>query len=487
VLALRIIVEWDGTVVEDRLYRERDLVLVGSGPAATSVAPGPEGRYVAFVRRGETWAVHVPAGVCSAIDVPGEPLADGATGYKRTLSLTGVETARCGSLVFDDARGEVSGASRDASGEAVPSRMPATIVTFELCELGGASRRDGAIYGWAAAAIVLALVGGGTYKLSRVLGPGDRPQWGRPEPLASRDANMLRVKIGPDGKGASRPQAGRGATLRAPSKGTKKAQKKPPQVASVNKPHLGNRKAPKKIDPVAPPRAEMIEQAQAALLNADLRKAVEDFSKAEKEGPLDYDQLNWLGLAHYMQGSYDDAERVWSKARAMDPLRPDAINNLANVAKRRGDTAAEIVLINDALAVSPDDCHATNGLALALAKSTDPSERARAEAMLAKSDSACGGEYAYTSIQKAAMLSLSGDRDAAFAALETGLKRVDTLVPIKEYEVWTDLTIDPAFASLRGDARFGTLTTKYLPRAAKGVAPSRAQPESEVDHPTVPS
>ncbi len=138
-LALRIIVEWDGTVVEDRLYRERDLVLVGSGPAATSVAPGPDGRYVAFVRRGETWALHVPAGVCHAIDVPGEPLIDGASGYKRTLSLSGVETARCGSLVFDDA-----------------------IVTFELCDMGGASRRDRALFGWAAAAIVLALLCCGT-------------------------------------------------------------------------------------------------------------------------------------------------------------------------------------------------------------------------------------------------------------------------------------------------------------------------------------
>lgn len=440
-LALRIIVEWDGTVVEDRLYRERDLVLVGSGPAAQTVAPGPEGRYVAFVRRGDAWALHVPAGVVQAIDVPGEPLADGGQGYKRTLALAGVETARCGSLVFEDA-----------------------IVTFELCELGG-KRRDRALWGWATAAIVLALVGGSTYTLSRVIGPGDRPQWGRPEPLASRDANQLRVKIGPDGRGASRPQAGRGQMLRAPSKGTKKPQKKPPQLASVERRHLGNKKAPKKVDPAAKPRAELIEEAQAALLNADLREAVDEFSKADKDGPLDYDQLNWLGLAHYMQGSYDDAERTWQKARALDPMRPDAINNLANVAKRRGDTAAEIALINEALSLSPNDCHATNGLALALAKEND---RARAAAMLERSDEACGGGYAYTSIQKAALLSLSGDRDGAFRALENGLAHVDTLVPIKEFEVWTDLTLDPAFASLRGDARFTSLTTKYLPRATKG-------------------
>ncbi|HEX8952277.1 MAG TPA: tetratricopeptide repeat protein [Polyangia bacterium] len=443
-LALRIIVEWDGTVVEDRLYRERDLVLVGSGPAAQTVAPGPDGRYVAFVRRDNAWALHVPKGVVQAIDVPGEPLADGTDGYKRTLALAGVENARCGSLVFEDA-----------------------IVTFELCELGGKTR-DRALVGWATAAIVLALVGGGTYKLSRAIGPGDRPQWGRPEPLASRDASQLRVKIGPDGKGASRPQAGRGQMLRAPAKGTKKPQKKPPQLATVDKRHLGSQKAPKKLDPTAKPRAELIEQAQAALLNADLRQAVEGFSKADKDGPLDYDQLNWLGLAHYMQGSYDDAERTWQKARALDPLRPDAINNLANVAKRRGDTAAEIALINDALSLSPNDCHAQNGLALALAKSSDADERARAAAMLAKSDEACGGGYAYTSIQRAALLALSGERDGAFKELEAGLQHIDTLVPIKEFEVWTDLTLDPAFASLRGDARFSSLTTKYLPRATKG-------------------
>ncbi|MCA1665260.1 MAG: hypothetical protein LC659_13525, partial [Myxococcales bacterium] len=64
-----------------------------------------------------------PPGVCSAIDVPGEPLAGGESGYERALSLSGVETVRCGSLVFDDA-----------------------VVRFELCELGG-KRRDRALVG----------------------------------------------------------------------------------------------------------------------------------------------------------------------------------------------------------------------------------------------------------------------------------------------------------------------------------------------------
>ncbi len=440
-LALRIIVEWDGAVVEDRLYRERDLVLVGSGPAAHSVAPGPEGRYVCFVRRGEAWQLHVPGGLVRAIDVPGEALVDGDKGYKRTLALVGVETVRCGSLVFEDA-----------------------IVTFELCEMGR-KRRDAALLGWAAAALLLALAGSFGYQVVRAVGNGERRQWGRPQPLASRDASTLRIRLGPDGNGASRPQAGRGQTLHGQAHGTKRPPAKSELLATAPARHLGNRHAPKRIVPTAKPRTQLLDEAEAALLNADLREAVDGFSKADKDAPLDYDQLNWLGLAHYMQGQYDDAERVWQKARTMDPMRPDAINNLANVAKRRGDTAAEIALINDALALAPDDCHATNGLALALAKSN---ERARTTETLAKSDAACGGNYAYTSIQRAALLALDGHRDAAFEELEAGLARIDTLVPIKEFEVWTDLTLDPAFASLRGDARFATLTAKYLPRAAKG-------------------
>ncbi|HEY7953841.1 MAG TPA: hypothetical protein VII38_01065, partial [Polyangia bacterium] len=115
------------------------------------------------------------------------------------------------------------------------------------------------------------------------------------------------------------------------------------------------------------------------------------------------------------------------------------------------------------LTITPGECHASNSLALAEAKAGDFKQ---ALTTLDASDLACGGHYAYTEIQRAGILALSGDRPGAFRALEDGLSRIDTLIPIKEYEVVSDLDLDPAFAPLRVDARFAKLVSKYLPRAA---------------------
>jgi tetratricopeptide (TPR) repeat protein len=434
VLALRLIVEWDGVVLEDRLFRHRDLVLVGTGPHATVVAPGPEERYVAFVRRGDAWELRLPAGVARALEVPGEPAHDGAMAVRRTLAVAGVEAARCGALQF-------AGAT----------------VSFELVPLAGA-RGDRALWGWTAAALLLALAGGGSYELVRAYHGDDSESWAHMRPQPRPERGHLHVRLGPDGAGASRPQAGLGAALHGTADGGKTPlPPTPPPVQSTRALHPTPA-------PAAPSRAERIERAQAALLNADLRRAADEFSRAEKEGPLDYDQLNWLGLAHYMQGAYDQASDAWERARTLDPDRADAINNLANVAKRRHDEHAERSLIDAALSLSSDDCHATNGLALILAKGGKNRE---ALAMLERSDAACGGGYAYTAIQRAAVLALAGDRDGAFGELERGLGQLDRLVPIKEFEVWNDLTLDPAFASLRGDRRFIALVQRYLPRASR--------------------
>jgi Flp pilus assembly protein TadD len=449
-IALRVRVFWDETIIDDRLHFGRR-VRIGAGEKAQVAAPdAPErfSKYVVLTWRGRTLELAVEPGAADSVEFPGEePIAVEGQPFSRLM--------------------------RPPFGSGV-IKIGSARIEFERI-LIAKEARDRVLWAWSAAAVMLALLGGGSYRLARAIGDGDTPQWGTPPKLSERDVRGVRVKLGPDGLGAMRPQAGSGTALagkaKAPVKRTVEAAPKTtaPRVARA-KPKFPRANAPIVIEskiqtPVASPpvdRGKQVEAAQAALLKADLRAAIDGFSKAATVGPLDYDQLNWLGLAHYLQSDLDEAERVWADARSRDPLRADAINNLAAVAKRRGDTAHEIELLNAALALDPNDCHASNSLALAQARLGNMSA---ATATLERSDAACGGGYAYTAIQKAAILSLRGEPNDALSELEKGLAHVDTLVPIKEFEVWSDLRLDPAFASIRGEARFRTLVAKYLPRA----------------------
>jgi Tfp pilus assembly protein PilF len=439
--ALRVRVWWDATLLSDGLYFGR-LVRIGAGERAQVAAPHAperEGRYVILRRRGRTLAVTIEAGAAEAIEFPGEePISVEGRAYSRVL----VPPYGSGCVRIGDAR-----------------------VEFERVRLAKEAR-DRALWAWSAAAMLLALLGGSGYQLVRAIGNGDLAQWGKPKALDERDARGVRVKLGPDGAGAMRPQAGQGVALAGVRHAPVKPQKiepprphKTPRVARA--PKIVTHPVEQRVD-----RDQSIASAQAALLRADLRQAVEGFSRAATVGPLDYDQLNWLGLAEYLSNDLDAAEHTWASARANDPSRADAINNLAAVAKRRGDGDRERQLLDEALALDGNDCHATNSLALFEARDGRMED---AMATLARSDASCGGNYAYTSIQRAAILALRGDRTGALAELEKGLARVDTLVPIKEFEVWTDLRLDPAFASLRAESKFKTLVAKYLPRASSGV------------------
>ncbi len=357
--------------------------------------------------------------------------------------------------------------------------------------------------------------------LVRQIGDGKTPRWGTPEALGAEQAKFLRVTLSPEARGASRLAAGEGLTrhgvvdsplLRAP-------ERKPAQPAKqAKKPE--HRARPKRPTPPPPDDDEasaavvaaaapqpaidsngdqddedetdraseqqkLLEAGQQALLAAELRNAIDSLTAAEKTEALDYDNLNWLGLAHYFLGDNAEAQRRWEAALAMDPERPDAVNNLGGIARRRGDTAGEIAAYQKALDLHPGDCHALNSLSLALAKQGRFDE---ADRTLAASDVACGGSYAYTSIQRAGILSLRGRGAEALAELEKGLSRVDTMIPIKEYEVEADLLLDPAFAPLRQLPQFDTLTAKYLPRAAQSkgailaqaAAPSVPAPQPQV-------
>src|SRR5262249_37335689 len=109
--------------------------------------------------------------------------------------------------------------------------------------------RDRVLWAWSAAAVMLALLGGGSYRLGGAAGDRGRPQWGRLPRLSERDARGVRVKIGPDGLGAMRPQAGSGSALagkaKAPIKRTVETAPKAtaPRVARV-KPKFPRATAP---------------------------------------------------------------------------------------------------------------------------------------------------------------------------------------------------------------------------------------------------
>jgi tetratricopeptide (TPR) repeat protein len=442
---LRVKVVWDDTTVEDRIHHRRR-VEIGEGERARAVAPGCFAR---ARRRGSAWHVSVEPGV--VIEAPGESAVVSESKSERILKPP----------------------FRSLSLSSASARVELEVIEFAK------ERSDRALIAWAAAAAILAMLSAGSYKLVRQFGEGRDPQWGHLSSLSALDATRIRVRVGPEGLGSNRPQTGNGSALVGIRDGHKNTPPKKPQT-KVERPKSTPHVAKTNHNPTAPPvavvdnpkplahhapkrdRKEEVDAAEAALLQADLRTAIDSFERAAENGPLDYDELNWLGLSHYLLGELDEAEKVWHDAEAMDGSRPDAINNLASVAKRRGKTEDEVSLLQRALAIAPEDCHALNSLALAQAKL---GHKGDALSTLAKSDQACGGNYAYTSIQRSAIEALSGNRSQALSSLEDGLKRVDTLLPIKEFEVYSDLVKDQAFSSLRSDGQFSTLTAKYLPRA----------------------
>ena len=452
-LALRLRVSWADDIIEDQVHVASE-VLVGSAAEAKVILPGRPGLPARFRRGRDGYRLTLPPGFADHLTVFGEaPVGDRELGAPLELHLG----PGLGSL-----------------------RVGGTELLFEVLRLD--RERDRLrLAGALTAVAAVSMMAASSYQLVRQLGDGRDHRWGQLT-LGTERARFLRVAVGPTGEGASRLALGEGSSRRPPALAhlgelaTVKALR--PRLKTPRRP------APPRSQPSAPPRPsltptmapappppstmepeerrELLGQGQQALLAAELRTAVDSFSRAAQTDELDYDNLNWLGLAHYFLGEYDRAAARWQAAMAMDPHRPDAINNLGGIARRRGDLETEIGWYQRALETRADDCHALNSLALALAKQ---GRLAEAEETLERSDGACGGGYAYTNIQRAGIRALAGRTTEAMEELEKGLGGVDTLVALKEYEVLADLLLDPAFASLRSHPRFAPLTAQYLPRA----------------------
>lgn len=496
--ALRIRVTWDDDVVQDEVFLGRRVVEVGSGPGARAVipahAPGPEvpeadsppppdsapssGAPIRFHRRAGGWSMYVAPGAARSLAFAGEePLSAEvlARGFHRHLDRA-------------VGRFDVAGAVVDFEAFTVTREHPVMRALVGLVAVGA-----------------VALFAAFGYRLVRSFGDGDH-RWGSPAlALGAEQAYHIRARFEPSA--ASRLALGEGRSLEGVKSALLDAARKrpaPPRAkadaprttarhaavkrrpAAPRRPAAGSGpkiaaaapKPPPQVTPARVPRSDrlddgrslddprdlLLDRGRQAYLAAELRGAIDALTSAEKDKPLDYDGLNLLALAHYSLGENAQARARWEQAAALAPERPEAINNLGGVARREGDVEGEIGWYEKALALHPQDCHALNNLALARARQGRFDE---AMARLAESagPEACGPDYAYGDIHRAGILALRGDREGAMAALERGLARIDTLEPIKEYEVESDLLLDNAFASLRSDPRFDALTAKWLPRA----------------------
>src|SRR6185295_4233779 len=98
-------------------------------------------------------------------------------------------------------------------------------VELEVVDLSE-ERTDRALWAWATAAAILAFVSAGSYKLVRVIGEGSDARWSHPSQMSSLDATRIRVRIGPEGMGSTRPQTGHGISLVGVRNGKPNAQPK---------------------------------------------------------------------------------------------------------------------------------------------------------------------------------------------------------------------------------------------------------------------
>src|SRR5262249_7921983 len=154
-------VVWDDTTIEDKVH-DRRRVEIGEGEQARAVAPGCFAR---ARRRGRAWHVTVEPGV--VVGAPGEVAQGSESRTERVLQPA------FRSLTLSSANARVE------------------LEVIELAE----ERADRALYAWAAAAAVLAMLSAGSYKLVRQFGEGKDPQWGHLSQLSSLDATRIRVRV----------------------------------------------------------------------------------------------------------------------------------------------------------------------------------------------------------------------------------------------------------------------------------------------------
>jgi hypothetical protein len=228
-------------------------------------------------------------------------------------------------------------------------------------------------------------------------------------------------------------------------------------VAFVESAHPGALASPRNLDEGQAQvlRVSLVVDPQAALEPLDERTGNRPAYARDGIGDASrYARLLVEGFDHYAAGDLASAEESWSDASHLQPQRPEAYVNLAQIAKRRGELDAERRWLRVALSLAPTQCEALVNAALA---ETRGGNLAGARDALRTAGTACGDRISFVMLDEAALRAAERDVDGALGALETAEAALVIDAPDKRREALTDLVSDPLFAALRGTTRFRTV------------------------------
>ncbi|MCP4810459.1 MAG: tetratricopeptide repeat protein [Proteobacteria bacterium] len=187
--------------------------------------------------------------------------------------------------------------------------------------------------------------------------------------------------------------------------------------------------------------------------------------------PDDAWALQNLAYYQYLGEQLDDAQRTHERYVELYPDSAAGYNNLALVFKRKGEYQKEEGYYRLALAITPEDAHALNNLAVNLAHQQRYDEALQIMDRVAELEP---GEP-YGDLHRAKIHAQMGHPEEALAYLEKALSTRGSLDTLHSIEFRQDIRIDPAFDPLRQEPRFAEILSRfYGPEQAMTMTEGRS-------------
>jgi tetratricopeptide (TPR) repeat protein len=121
--------------------------------------------------------------------------------------------------------------------------------------------------------------------------------------------------------------------------------------------------------------------ANMRLGNVDL--AINDFTQAVKESPMDFVGWNNLGIAFLKKGEREIAFKHFQTSLRQNPMNPEAYNYIGFLNYERGDMDKALQYINRAIELDPSNSNTLKNRALVFL-SRNETEKAKADLLMAK-------------------------------------------------------------------------------------------------------